>query len=292
MINLEIGEESVVILFILTSVTASSARALLLKKLSVNSASIGGFGRVNALLSVAALAVVGVYAAASGNLGISVPTFLSALLYALFTIAAQLFYMRALHSGDVSTATFFYSCGFVIPAFAGTFLFDEELTVWRIIGVVMLVIALRLNCGKLGDRKSSEGSRIISALLAMASAGLIGLIQKLHQSSSVKGELGGFLVIAFAACTLVSVFLALSEKEAKRIPLAPSLTCGACIASVNILNTVLSGMLPALIFFPVLNGSVVIASAIAARVFCGEVLGRRRILALCIGMAAIVMIAI
>jgi len=280
------------ILLTLVSVAASSARSLLSKKLSGSSASISGFGRVNALLSFTALIVVSVCAGAAGISGISAPTVILAQFYAMFTIAAQLFYMRALHTGDVSAVTFFYSCGFVIPTFAGTLLFDEELTVWRIVGVVMLVSAFYLNCAKPGDKNSSGKRWMIPALLAMASSGMIGLIQKLHQSSAVRAELGGFLIIAFTACTLMSVLLAISQKEAEKLPLAPSLICGACIGAANIINTALSGMLPALILFPALNGGVVIASAIMARVICGEVLGRRRILALCIGMAAIVMIAV
>ena len=285
------------ILLILASVTAASVRSLLSKKLSGSTGNLHGFGRVNARMSLTALVVIGVYAAMQGMPGISATSVLLAILYAGFTVAAQLFYMCALNRGDVAAVTFFYSCGFLIPTFTGALLFGESLGLRRMVGVAILILAFRLNAAKKSAAKPQGRGWLLPALLAMTSSGIIGLIQKLHQSSDAKAELGGFLVIAFAACTGISLLLTLFVKPdgeaetARSRECLPAAVCGICIGAANLINTQLSGMLPAMILFPALNGGTVIASALAARAFCGETLTRRRTMALCIGMAAIILIA-
>ncbi len=285
------------ILLILASVTAASVRSLLSKKLSKSTGNLHSFGRVNALMSLTALAIICVYSAMQGIPGISAASVLLAILYAGFTFAAQLFYMCALNTGDVAAVTFFYSCGFVIPAFAGALLFGETLGLRRIVGVAILILAFRLNAAKKAAAKPRKRGWLLPALLAMTASGIIGLIQKLHQSSDTRAELGGFLVIAFAVCTGMSLLLGLFAKpdgEAKPIRLReclPAVICGSCIGAANLINTQLSGVLPAMILFPALNGGTVIASALAARIFCGEALTRRQTTALCIGIAAIILIA-
>jgi len=200
--------------------------------------------------------------------------------------------MRALNIGNMSGAAFFYSCGFVIPTFAGTVIFNEELTLFRVIGAVILVISFCINCLKKDNEKSVGREWIIFALLAMISSGMIGLIQKIHQSSEAKDELGIFMILAFLICFILSLLLSVIGKSQSNPPILPAIICGICIGISNIINTQLSGMLPALILFPVLNGGVVIASAIAAKIFCKETLGKHRIVAIFLGVVSIILISI
>lgn len=284
-------------LLIAASVAASSARSIVSKKLSSASVKLESFGKINAVMSFCAFAVVAIYACVVGLWKISALTLILSVLYAIFTVFSQLFLMRALNCGEVSAVTFFYSCGFIIPTLAGTFIWHENFSLTKIIGVLLLVTAFFLCARKNSGTKSRKKSWVLFALIAMVSSGIVGLIQKLHQSSEGENELGMFLISAFAVCTLISVSIALifgrnKPKTVGRAEITPSLVCGICVGAANIVNLKLSGVIPALIFYPAVNGGVVIVSTLAARIFIGEKINRAGIIGLAIGIIAIALIAL
>ncbi|MBR7184234.1 MAG: hypothetical protein IKD37_01360 [Clostridia bacterium] len=286
-------------LLLAASVAASTTRSLLSKWASSSADSLASFGRVNGVMSFFALIVITAYGLIAGMGGCSVFTVIMALLYAFFTLTAQLFYMRGLDCGDVSAVTFFYSCGFILPTFVGTFLYREPISLLRLVGIAVLVVAFWFCAGKSSAGDRARGRAWIGyAIAAMLSSGALGIIQKLHQSSAeYKGELGSFLVIAFAACTLASALMALIRSSAKPPEqtacnrFLPLCICGLCIGAANILNLFLSGALPALVFFPVVNGGVTVAASVAAIFIYGQKITRRRAAGLILGVAAILLIA-
>ena len=94
---------------------------MLSKKLSRFTSRLGSFGLVNSAISAAAFLLMIIFAAVRGA-DISAATAVMSVIYAVFTTSSQLFYMKAKASGRVSSETFFYSCGFLIPTFAGLFI--------------------------------------------------------------------------------------------------------------------------------------------------------------------------
>lgn len=66
---------------------------------------------------------------------------------------------------------------------------------------------------------------------------------------------------------------------------------GAVAAALNRVNLSLAGALPSMIFYPVFNGAVTLATGVAAFLICKEKLNLRQWLSLLLGIAAIALIA-
>ena len=94
-------------IFLVVSMLSSTSRSLLSKRLSPFTSTLAGFGAVNSLISGTAFVLALVYCAAYGSFALSGLTLALGLLYAVFTVLAQLSYMRALAGGRVSSVSFF-----------------------------------------------------------------------------------------------------------------------------------------------------------------------------------------
>lgn len=289
-------------IFLVVSMLSSTSRSLLSKRLSPFTSTLAGFGAVNSLISGTAFVLALVYCAAYGSFALSGLTLALGLLYAVFTVLAQLSYMRALAGGRVSSVSFFYSCGFLIPTAAGLIVWREVISPVGAIGILLLLPAFWF-CGSkdVKEKKATEnkGSAwVIWALAAMASSGAVGLIQKIHRTSESAGEVGGFLAVSMGASFVLSLLpLIFSGKSPKSFGMrksdaAASAGCGICVGASNIINLILTGLIPAVIFFPVFNGGVVVLSAAAARVFCGEKMTKKGLCGMIIGLCGIMLAAL
>lgn len=70
-----------------------------------------------------------------------------------------------------------------------------------------------------------------------------------------------------------------------------SVASGAVAAALNRVNLSLAGALPGMIFYPVFNGAVTLATGVAAFLICKEKLNMRQWISLLFGIAAIALIA-
>ena len=281
---------------------SSTSRSLLSKRLSGFTSTLAGFGAVNSVISGTAFILVLIYCAFGGGIAISGLTLAFGLLYAVFTVLAQLSYMRALAGGRVSGVSFFYSCGFLIPTAAGLVVWHEGISFIGAVGILLLLPAFRLCGAKDRDEKTTDenkgGAWVMWALAAMVSSGVVGLIQKIHRTSGSAGEVGGFLAVSMGASFILSLLpLILSGQSPKSFGIgkrdaASAVGCGVCVGASNIINLILTGLIPAVIFFPVFNGGVVILSAAAARVFCGEKMTKKGLCGILIGLCGIMLAAL
>lgn len=268
-------------------------------------------------------------------------TALWGLAFAAVMLAAQLFNMLALKDGAMGLCSFFYSCGFVIAAFAGVLFWDEPFFWSQIAGVALVAASFvpivflsksrkkpvaREEGAKQIEAPTADGQEataprkkpkiwIVFALISMVASGILGVIQKIHQTSDVhKDELFAFLFISFAAASLIAFIFrfvaarrskgaaeiepaAVDITAAQKIPFCKSglffaLLNGAVFGVVNILNTYLSGRLPSMIFFPVYNGGVIFAGLFTGLLVFKEKITGYDIIGLIIGVAGIILIAL
>ncbi|MDR0426835.1 MAG: DMT family transporter [Clostridiales bacterium] len=256
--------------------------------------------------------------------GISPFTALLALAYAGVTLAAQLFNIKALKDGAIGVCTLFYSCGFVIAAFAGILFWGEPFFWSQMVGVLLILGSFFLIVFLSKTAKTPPGETsaapdapdapkrrlwILFAFLSLLSSGFLGVLQKIHQTSGYKEELFPFLFISFAAALAAAValrFIAPRGEDAaddtgaadgKRTPFYRSgtmfaLLYGAVFAAVNILNTYLSGQLPSMIFFPVYNGGVIFTGLFVGLLIFRESVTKYDIIGLLVGVAGILFIAL
>jgi len=226
-------------------------------------------------------------------------------IFGVVTSLQYIFMMKALQLGPLSFTTVISSFSTVISALSGLF-FGDKIGILQIIGIVLMLASFVFAVEKKADEKKGSFIWLVFCILCFIVTGGIGIMQKIHQESSHKGELNAFLVIAFAVSFIFSVMLMLIAKKKERAPIfektksgsvnwffiALMVLCGICIAVNNKLNLYLAGVLNSAFFFPMVNGGHLVLTTLTAVVcfrekltvkqWIGVGLGTLSVLCLCL----------
>ena len=214
----------------------------------------------------------------------------------------QLTQMKAMATGPASVTTLIYSSSFLIPIIFASFVWSEPVSVWQIVGVGALLVALFLIVFERGGGRANAVWLIFVALATLGS-GANAIIQKTHQRSEFSSELNLFLVFALLFSALFSLAMyfisrpseksdAKSEKGGASLSILFPLVLGASVGCLNFLNLKLASKLPSVVHFPVLNvGSLILTSVISIICF-KERLSPRRIAGFILGVGAILLIGL
>ncbi len=254
------------------------------------------FNAISSILSALTLALI---AWMSGSLGIpSLYTLLLGVAFGIVTALCAVLHMKALEIGPLSYTNVIVSCGMVIPALAGWLLFGEVISAGQFVGIALMVVSIVCAVDPSSGENGMSLKWLLLCLGSFLFSGMVGVMQKVHQSSPHKGELGVFLVIAFvisAAFSFLSARMSMARGEkaavlahgrAKKLILF-SIVCGVGIALCNQINMYLAGVMEAIIFYPVVNGGSMLLNIIAGVLLWREKLSRRQWLGLIMGGAAI-----
>ena len=281
------------------SLLASLAKKFLTDRYE-NSASTYHF--YNALVSLTSAAAL---FALSGVPSVSLFTVLLALAFGLVTALQQITSLQALENGPFSYTTVILSLSTLIPTLSGAIFWHETIVPVQIIGILLLLVCFVLSVDLNTEKKAATLRWILFCAVAFLCTGMIGVMQKWHQSSAFKNELDGFLIIAFAFSFLYSAanWFLLRKKDsatsdttsAKKplftpFPIALMLISGICVAANNKLNLFLSGVIDSAIFFPVVNGGNLILVTLAACLLFRERPTLRQWIGILFGIASVLLL--
>lgn len=260
-------------------------------------ADLNAFNSVSSLLSAATLAVIVLI---SGALRMpSAYTLTMSVAFGLATALCAVFNMKALENGPLSYTSVICSCAMVIPALSGLMFFGESVTKMQYVGIALMVVSFI--CAV--DRQSGESGMTFKWMLfclgSFLFSGGVGVMQKVHQSSAYRDELGIFLVIAFIISAVFSAAMSIYYRNAKnqritvlkgakfRKFVAVGAVSGVGIALCNQINMYLAGVMDAIIFYPVVNGAGMLLTAAAGLILWKERLSVKQWIGLATGVAAI-----
>lgn len=226
-----------------------------------------------------------------------------ALLYGIFTLAMQSFYMTAAERGSVSVCSLIYASCFVIQTIFSAVYSGEACSAINICGIAVMLASLAMVSLKdLGGKKGNKIS-VILAVISMLFASGVGIVQKIF--AAMYGKHGQneyvFLAFMFMAVFGLLVKFTICRKNAKQREKTVGqdkrffMFAGAmalCVAVVNKLNVILITVLPGVLYFPVYAAGTVLCSAICSRIIFKEKLTRMQWTGVFLGVAAIVMIVI
>ena len=233
-------------------------------------------------------------------------TVLLGVLFGAVTALQGVTNMAALQVGPLSYTTVIISFSTLISALSGVLFFGESIELWQIIGMVLMLASFALANGEEIGGKRANLRWLLLCVVAFLATGAIGVMQKIHQSSAFKEELNAFLVIAFGVSAFLSgvVALFLRKKESgseenrndrggMMLLFLLMLVSGVCVAVNNKINLYLSGVIDSVIFFPVVNGGVLVLTTLASLIIFKErlrtkqwngiLLGIASVLCLCVG---------
>ena len=265
------------------------------EKYSVSSVSRHGFNIVSATVTAICLILI--------NKGYSASyfTIMLGIVFGVVTALQQIFMLKALETGPWSYTCVMVSFSTIIPALSGVIFFDEKLDIIQIVGMILMGGCIFLSTDFSDSKKEKSIKWMIYCLITFFATGFIGVMQKIHQSTTYKNELGGFLVTAFFIAAIYSSFAMFKNLEkGKKIECAriifaiPAVVimsvCGACAAINNQLNLFLSGAMDSAIFFPIVNGGGLVLTVISSVILFKERLNKRQWIGLFIGILSVVLL--
>ncbi|MBR5338662.1 MAG: hypothetical protein IK150_01120 [Lachnospiraceae bacterium] len=264
------------------------------KKYTNNTADTAFFTLCSAVLS---LIVVLVFVLLDGFRGVSWFTFLLAVLFAAVSFVNTYTATRALVLGPLAYTCVIASASSIIPILYGRIFLSEQITVFQIIGMVLILISVFLSVETQGEKKKASLRWLGYALLNFLMNGTIGVLQKIHRASAHAHESNEYLLIMFFFMALITAgYLVILRKKgtvrsAKPLKMPKVflvlLAAGVSAGLINVLNLYLSGAFDAAFLFPVLNGGGTLAALILAFVVFKEKFTLRRSIGLAVGVLAL-----
>ena len=215
----------------------------------------------------------------------------------------QIMQSKAMGNGPASLVSLVYSCGLLVPIFYGLFFWNEGVSIYQWLGILLLVMALFLIVYK-GEKGGSLIAWLPFAVIAMLGSGANAIFQKTHQYSAFADELQFFLVYSLFFSSLFTgiVSLVIREKKEDKLDISKKqkvlkkaivpLCLGICVGLLNFMNLSLSGKLPSIILFPVYNvGSMLLSSFLSSLIYKDKPT-RRQGIGFVIGIVAILIVVI
>ena len=245
-----------------------------------------------------------------GGVGeLSLFTILLGISFGAVTALQGIMVILAWGCGPMSYTSVIVSFSTLLSALSGVMFFNETIGWSQIVGILLMLVSFVLAVERKGDEKSTNLKWLMLSMIAFAATGAIGIMQKVHQSSSHKGELNGFLVVAFCVSAVFSLMFAFlfkmkedknrsdgekraADKKRILIMLALMLIGGVCVSCNNKLNLYLSGVMDSAVFFPIVNGGVIILSGLASLLIFKEKLSPKKMAGLIVGIIATCLIGI
>ena len=214
----------------------------------------------------------------------------------VFGLATNLntFYkLKALNEGPMHLTLLITTSSMIIPTLSGVF-FGEAFSWKKLVAMAVLIFFIYLSLGRT-DGKKTNGRWFVYCLISFVFCGAVGVLQKIHQASAYKNETNALLFVAFLF-SIVFARLAVKGKL-KEISLGKKNIifagiCGLCIYAMNYINLRLSGMLPAQLFFPLVNGSAIVLSSLASVLLFKEKLSGKQLVGLVGGILSLIAICL
>ncbi len=216
------------------------------------------------------------------------------LVFGIVTLLSSYYKLVALAKGPMHITSLITSSSMIIPAMSGALFFGENFSVGKAFAILLLIFFIYVSLKK--DENSifqkGWGAAIVPAFVLQ---GLIGILQKIHQTSVYKNELLLFLATAFFVSFLFSGVM--SKRTGKKFQFSKkeyfyAIVCGVCTFVMNYINLKLSGLIPTQLFFPLVNGSSIILIALVSVFVFKELVTKRQIVGFIGGLMSLVLICI
>lgn len=226
---------------------------------------------------------------------ISVFTVLLSIVFGFTTFISSVFKQKALTIGPMHLTNLVVTSSMIIPALSGAVMFGEKFSIYKGIAILILIYFIFLSLQRSDNGKNTNKKWLLYCFVTFVSVGMIGVLQKIHQTSIHKNELSSFLAISFFMSMVIAMIMNRKENNSIKIQkknLIIALTCGLCTFAMNYINLKLSGLIPSQLFFPLVNGSAIILTSLVSCYVFKEKLSKRQTVGLIGGIASLILICL
>lgn len=229
-------------------------------------------------------------------------TFLIAIPFGIVFITSILLYMKAMETGSMSFSALVFSFGLLVPVLFGQLFWQENIGFLQVLALGVLFISFYLAGGlKREPAVGFNAKWLVLSISAMLGNGALMTLGKAHQKALPGKDVGEFLIVAFATASLVSILLTayrvriVKEQITKtnKVPyMFLVLGAGLTTAFGNMMALSLTGKVPAVVLFPLMNGGIVFLSSILSVMLYKEKMTSRSVAGLILGLLALVLICL
>ena len=258
---------------------------------------------------VVSMSLVSAIMAALGGVQLLTPVgYLLTLAFGLFFVLTLSTMTLAMNCGHMGVTLLIQNSSLLIPTVFGIAAWNEQLTLVKGIGILLILALLALSAGDTppatDEKFNTPRARrrwITLTLLAFAGDGALSILQGLmsRECATVSSITFTFWTSVFSVIAAIVLILAFRLKgeradyitPAKRFPFALwSCGIGLGTAGGNCLSILALVSVPGVVFFPLRQGSVVLLMWMAGVVLYKEKINRRGILMLLCGLAGLVLL--
>ena len=237
--------------------------------------------------SLLAVAFSGQWTLFPKDAGLPTTLLLGGICGVLFLSSFMLLQWNVSRNGVALPATFM-KLGVLVPTLLSALVFGEELTLLRILGVIVAVAAILL----MQDKAQKEaGGSMLGLIALLLSGGLSDFMSKLYEELGAPNLKDQFLLYTFLVALILSVVLCLIRKESL---CWQDVLFGVLLSVPNYLSTrflLLSlNHLPAVVVFPSFSAGTIVLATLAGILLFKEKLTTRKGLALVVILAALVLL--
>lgn len=227
--------------------------------------------------------------------------------------------LYALSNGTMVLNSLFSTAGLLVPAIAGIFLFNEYLSIWQWIAIVIFVIGAYFLVGNSKKVYGKFSLKTLVVLIAtLLSNGLTMVMQSLFGRNVENGNVSLFSFVSFFAGSfgIAIIFLIIfiivkkdgfsnaSESEFSFIPqneklvklekknLIFGLALAIAVFIINQFATISTPLISPVILFAFINGGATIISAIVGFLMYKEKPNWQSILGIVLGLGSLIMIKV
>ena len=230
--------------------------------------------------------------------GVNLSVVAYAVIFGILSVLFQTFYALSLKEGPFATTTMLVNLSMVVPIIFSVIYYNEKVTVTKGIGFILCVAALFLNVKS--DGKKVNLKWLIYVSLAFLSTGFVTITQRIFSRTPFGGNKEQFIFFGYLAAFVLSAIIYFVREKAvhertfrfnkKTVPLA--VFVAAFLGVFHFFYTYANSFVDAIVLSPSLCGLATMMQALAGKIIFKEKFTVRKILSICVGIVAIVIISL
>lgn len=280
------------------SIALASLQSVILKKFGNKTIkNTGDLFFFNGGVSVVWTAVMLIWFLAEGEYRISLEAVIFGLVYGVILCAFLYFKTASLAEGSVTITTLIGSAAFIPATIFGIFYANESVSVFQIIGMIVMLIAVAICVNTNGSSEKPTLKWIIYVIAFFIAGSALGAFFKVFGKSNAFSEVNGMMLSASVFSAALFFITGLVINKGNKLPtptiekqsLIYILLSGFAGCLYVRMNLSLSAVISSAIFFPVSNGSMVMISTLAGFILFKEKLTKLQVFGIILGVVAIVL---
>ena len=199
---------------------------------------------------------------------------------------------------SVAFMTLCHSSGMILPCIIGHFFWDEKLSPFSVVGILLAIISIvLLKSGvQIGDKRRMDVTgAIFGGIIFITSAGVM-VSQKLMGIYFYGESVSAYNIYSFFSAFLIlcffvkpSLVMNAEKKERKHICLC-ALGSAVSLSVIGFVMTSLAGAVPSIILFPLFNGSGIILVCVGSAYFFKERFTPKKAVGMAIGILGLCLV--